>query len=460
MKKISLLIIFITVFISCKKQGEWLDVKSNKSDVIPTTLEDFQALLDNTDVMNSVYPAVGIIGADNSYVLDQVATTGGTVVERNAYRWAVDIYEGNLSASDWTYPFKTIEYANVILYGLGKNNFAPDTRYNTIKGSALFFRAFAYYQLAQIYAKAYNENSASTNLGLPIKLDPDVNNLPSRSTLQETYSQMIQDLMEAEKLLPLNSDYKTRPSKIAARAMLSKLYLNMQNYLKALEYANLTLNSKSNLVDFNTLNTTVNFPFPTVRSDNPEIIFYAETNGYSFNNRQNLVVMNDLFQSYDQNDLRRIVFYKPNSNGTMAFGGRYTGGALLFCGVATNEILLIRSEAFARTGNLSSAMDDLNKLLNERWKKDNGVSRYVNQSANTEGQALTIILGERRKELPFTGNLRWEDLRRLNFDTRFAKTLSRTIAGNQFSLTPNSPKYVFPIPPIEININPLIQNIR
>lgn len=460
MKKILLYIIFIAVLISCKKQNEWLDVKSNKSDVIPTTLEDFQALLDNNDVMNSVYPAVGIIGADNSYVLDQIAISAGTVTERNAYKWAVDIYEGNLSASDWTYPFKTIEYANVVLDGLAKSKLQPDAKYNSIKGSALFFRAFAYYQLSQIYAKPYNESSASTDIGLPLKLDPDVNNLPGRSTLRETYAQIIQDMTEAETLLPINTDYKTRPSKVAARAMLSKLYLNMQNYSKALQYANLVVINNTNLIDFNTLSTTVNFPFPTPRTNNPEIIFYAETNGYSFNNRQNLVVMSDLFQSYDQNDLRRAVFYKANTNGTMAFGGRYTGGALLFCGVAINEILLIRSECLARTGNFSTALDDVNKLLKERWKKDNGISRYINQSANSEDQALTIILRERRKELPFTGNLRWEDLRRLNMDTRFAKTLNRTIAGQLYTLEPNSSKYVFPIPPVEMNLNPLTQNIR
>jgi hypothetical protein len=31
---------------ACNKQEEWLDVKSNRADVTPTTIKDFQALLD------------------------------------------------------------------------------------------------------------------------------------------------------------------------------------------------------------------------------------------------------------------------------------------------------------------------------------------------------------------------------------------------------------------------------
>ncbi len=70
------------------------------------------------------------------------------------------------------------------------------------------------------------------------------------------------------------------------------------------------------------------------------------------------------------------------------------------------------------------------------------------------------ILEERRKELPFTGQLRWEDLRRLNKDQRFAKILVRTIAGNEYQLLPNSKRYVFPIPDIEIELSGIPQNER
>ncbi|MGK6342540.1 RagB/SusD family nutrient uptake outer membrane protein [Chryseobacterium sp. DT-3] len=460
MKNIIIYAICTFILIGCKKQDEWLEKKSNKSDIIPSTIEDFQALLDNTDVMSTKYPAIGLIGADNSYVLDQTAITSGTLQERNAYKWAKDIYEGELFAPDWTYPYQVIEYSNVVLEGLEKIKDKNNKRISEIRGAALFFRAFAYYQLAQLYSKQYNINTANTDLGLPLKLNSDVNDLPNRSTLQETYDRIINDLLEAESLLPLQVNFKTRPTKLAAEGMLSKVYFNMQNYTKAKEFADIVLSKNSELIDFNTLSTTMNFPFPTVRDVNPEIIFYAGTINYSLNSRQNMAVSKDLIESYEHNDLRKQVFYKSNSNGTINFGGRYTGAGALFSGIATNEILLIRSESLARSGNLGEAMKDLNKLLKERWKKENGLTTYTNKTVSNAIEALALIILERRKELPFTGNIRWEDLRRLNLDGNYAKTVTRNVGGQNYSLEPNSSKYVFPIPPVEINLNPLTQNIR
>ena len=49
-----ILLLMLFSLISCKK--DWLDAKTNKSQDIPTTVEDFQAILDNTGVMNNRAP--------------------------------------------------------------------------------------------------------------------------------------------------------------------------------------------------------------------------------------------------------------------------------------------------------------------------------------------------------------------------------------------------------------------
>jgi hypothetical protein len=66
---------------------------------------------------------------------------------------------------------------------------------------------------------------------------------------------------------------------------------------------------------------------------------------------------------------------------------------------------------------------------------------------------------ERRKELCFRG-LRWQDLRRLNKEPEYAKTLTRKIDGITYTLPPNDPKYVFPIPPNVIALSGMQQNPR
>jgi len=106
-------------------------------------------------------------------------------------------------------------------------------------------------------------------------------------------------------------------------------------------------------------------------------------------------------------------------------------------------------------GKLDYAMKDLNMLLRNRWRK----GTYTDQIALDPNDALDKILMERRKELIFRG-LRWSDLRRLNRDPRFAKTLTRIVEEVTYRLPPNDPKYVYPIPESEIKLSGIQQNVR
>jgi hypothetical protein len=101
-------------------------------------------------------------------------------------------------------------------------------------------------------------------------------------------------------------------------------------------------------------------------------------------------------------------------------------------------------------------MQDLNTLLQKRFRS----TGWTPLTAANSADALDKVLAERRKELPFTVNIRWTDLRRLNMDPVFAKTLIRRISGQTYTLLPGSPRYVFPIPDPEIRISGIEQNPR
>jgi starch-binding outer membrane protein, SusD/RagB family len=163
-----------------------------------------------------------------------------------------------------------------------------------------------------------------------------------------------------------------------------------------------------------------------------------------------------LYRSYSNNDLRRTLYFRSNGTGTVGFRGGYDGTSTPFNGMATDEVYLIRAECAARAGLKDSALADLNRLLFTRWV----TGTFIPFTATTADQALDIILTERRKELILRGS-RWFDLRRLNKEPRFAKTLQRIQNNNTiYALPPNDPRYTFLIPAQVIALTGMPQNAR
>ncbi len=447
---ITVMLITCSFFIvSCKKNG--LDIVPDKSLVVPGNLQDFQGLLDNVSQLNINSPYLGEVSS-NDFYLSFANWQSARTEDRNAYVWAKDIFEG-LSVADWNSTYKKIFYANVILEGLAKitpgNN---QSEWNNIKGQALFTRALALYQVAQLFAKPYRQATSSTDPGIPLRLTSDINETSVRATVQESYEQIIKDLKEAVGLMPLTPLYKTRASNPAAYGLLARVYQSMELYDEALFYADACLKEYSTLLDYNSLNAANTY---TMTIFNNEVIFHATIANLAIFSLARLSVYPAMYQSYAANDLRKTMFFRDNGNGTFAYRGSYYGNVLLFSGIASDELFLIRAECYARKGDANLAMKDLNALLVKRWK----TGTYVTLTAIDAEDALKKILDERHKELVFRG-LRWNDLRRLNNDARFAVTLSRDLNGQVYTLPPNDPRYVFAIPDNVVRLTGMEQNPR
>ncbi|MBD1366578.1 RagB/SusD family nutrient uptake outer membrane protein [Mucilaginibacter sp. ZT4R22] len=434
---------------SCKKS--FLDEKSDKSLLVPTTLSDFQSMMDNIITMNST-PGLNVISADEFYTTDNGWKSWVTPMERNSYLWLSNIYEGS-TTPDWDVPYQQVFYANIVLDGLEaiKPDANTQNNYNQIKGSALFYRAFAFYNLAQLFAAPYDQRNATQQPGIPIRLNSDVNIKSVRGTVQQTYDQVISDLSTAETLLNAQVTYKSRPGKAAVDALLARVYLTMGNYTQAAVNATTAIKSNNKLIDYNTLTPGASRPFPNILPNgNDEVLYYATINAYSYSYEALTYIDTDLYNLYETNDLRKTVFFRLNGTG-YNFRGSY---AYFFSGLATDELYLTRAECYARLNNLSGALADLNTLLSNRYVT--GTLPFTTTNINA---ALTKILLERRKELISRGT-RWTDLRRLNKEPRFATTLSRNLDGNTYTLLPNGTRYLFPIPDDEISGSGIVQNPR
>lgn len=449
MKIIKLLSLSLLLFLvqGCKK---YLEEKSDKSLVVIKSLADLQGLLDNKTIMNLNTPGFGETSNDDYFVTLNAYNSFGDI-DKRAYSWRLENYNFQ---NDWGLTYNAVYNANYCIEHVGdiERNARNATDWDNIIGSAYFYRGFCFLNLAWEYAKAYDEDSADVDLGIVLRMGTDFNIPSVRANVRQTYEQIIYDLKESVKYLADNPTHPMRPSKAASYAAIARAYLSMRKYDSTFKYANLSLNIKSDLLDYNSgeVNPTSNVPF---KPFNQEIIFYTtESGNYTPKFSFYALADSNLYSQYNDNDLRKKVFYYSNG-GYKSFKGSYGSGMyIFFSGIATDEMYLTRAEALARLGKFTEGMNELNTLLSKRFK----IGMFVPLAASNSEEAINIILTERRKELTMRG-LRWIDIKRLNKEGRNI-ILKRIIGNESYSLLPNDKRYALPLPQDIIDITGIQQN--
>jgi tetratricopeptide (TPR) repeat protein len=444
----SISLLCLLAFAGCKK---FLDETPDKSLVVPSSFKDLQALLDMDLEMNIYQANVGDASSDDYYLTkeayDNLFTDGG----RNSYIWGDELFYTQ-PQSEWSQIYKTVFNANTVLEFVDDVEPAgsEQTR-NKLKAAALFFRAHSFFKGLTTFAKAYDQQTAESDPGIPLRLTTDFNTPSTRASIRTCYEQIISDLEQAISLFPEVEEHVMRPGKAAACGLLARVYLNMGEYGKSLVAADECLAINDQLIDFNALDSTLPYPIPQF---NKEVLFAMSGNWETL---YDFVVRMDttLYDSYEAGDLRKTMFFFPNDDGSMKFRGTYDASFDYFLGIATDEIYLIKSETEVRTGKIDKGLNTLNKLLASRYV----TGTYVAKSGLDAEMALATVLAERRKELIFR-DLRWQDLKRLNLDVRFQKPIKRVLDGVTYELPPNDPRYALPLPREVIRQSGMMQNPR
>ncbi|MCY4781541.1 RagB/SusD family nutrient uptake outer membrane protein [Sphingobacterium sp. UT-1RO-CII-1] len=430
-------IISLMLFLSC---SDFLDKKPNSRLAIPETLKDLRALLDNEDQIIRYAPALLEMGNDDIYVRPEVLKSRPEA-EQLIYTWQRSELRSDIGS--WTSPYKTIMMCNVVLEALDRGVDGSKVEKETIRGEALFVRAYAYLALSQIYCKPYDRETSEEELGLPLRLSSDFNLKIARSSLTETYSLIIDDLLHATVLLPESVSLPTRPSKAAAYAALARTYLYMNLFSEANLAAEEALKMKSNLIDYNSIERDKSFPFTVFHE---EIIYYSFTANGLLLTAARAHIPKSLFDLYEDNDLRKKLFFNKSAAGDIIFKGYYNGtAASYFAGIATDELYLIRAECEARVGDITVGTQLLNALIEKRWAQ----GEFVAYVPTNRDKLLKDVLLERRKQFPRRG-LRWSDLRRLNqesgLETKLVREFDFQGELEKYELLPRAIQYIYPIP--------------
>ena len=347
----------------------------------------------------------------------------------------------------WNASFEAINRINVVIAGeqeAAANGVLDAETAKQYDGELKFLRGVIYHYLMVHFAMPYNLQDQNSGYGLPIHTEP-INTMEGiesgvnthRSSVADTYAQIVKDLTEAAEELPTsNSDNNiTRATKGAAYAMLSRVYLHMRQRDKVIE-----MEDKVKACGYK-LEADPITPF-TNYTTNSESIFSCENsandngsvNGAMFSmfscrsGSRYLVSMSPLLVNdtrWLQDDKRRSE-YIISSEAPESTIGSYNY-QVYFCDKYRSstredytpvlryaEVLLNSAEAYARQGNINAAVEKMNEVR-DRALADAATQSYKASDFADKKAALEAILFERRVEFLGEG-IRWNDVHRLAAD--------------------------------------------
>ncbi|MCV9930293.1 RagB/SusD family nutrient uptake outer membrane protein [Flavobacterium sp. LS1R49] len=429
MKNISKYLILFIAAIVATGCDDYLDVKPIGK-VIPETLAEFRAVLTKG---YSVYPDHKSLSTLRTDELLFDEESNDILFYKDNYIWNDTNPDPIATSFQYQELYNVIFYANVII-NEASNKLEASADKDQLIGEAYGLRALAYFDLVNLFGKPYDAATADSDRGVPLALKIDLEQAYIPESIAVVYNQILSDKEEAKKLL--NKDTQTtginyRFSKAALYTMESRIYLYQKQWGKAAEAANNALAYKNALVD---LNAT---PILPNNYDTKESIMALED---SFDNRLkgSSYASQSLINAYDQtNDLRFGLYF-------LKMGSRYAfdkGGELnQKCTFRASELYLTKAETAAQLEDLATARATMLSFTKTRYNTTGYTQLSTKIAAMDKTNLLDFIYQEREREFAVEGH-RWFDLRRTS-----QKEILHTIAGKDYILIKNDPRYTLPFP--------------
>lgn len=515
MRRSSLLYSIIIMFSALAGCNDFLK-ESSQSEVRPSTVEELYQVM-----LGEAYPRAASTDGDiimpylelltdnmqcNSVISDNGKLLNLVEKYKPIFSWRKEMYEECTQVKGmgtWDFFYKRIGGCNVVLDYLDRVNGDVEKKYD-MKGQVLVLRGWWYLQLVNLYGLPYNVGNPEENPGVPLKLSMEVTGeLFARNSVAEVYTRIEKDLLEGTALLKKYGQETSawKMSYLAGQSLLSRMYLYMEDWDKAIAYADSVLGVRSGLCNFSKFdgiddaiegylddiysgvyNADVSNEIIWMYGTSDEHIIYTNMTVGMYDPAA-YTVSEDLVRCFerlndpdndsdeDAGDLRRCYeivsdcyFDDEDEQYDYSYWVSKQGKANDFSsfsfsakGIRTAELYLNRAEAliqkYRKTGSAefrTRALADLNTLRESRFD-----TRYVDYvpveersdlDVSTADKLYDFCLLERRRELMFEDH-RWFDLRRTGMPR-----LVHTFAAKQgdpetiYVLEASSPHYVLPIP--------------
>ncbi|MDY6801756.1 MAG: RagB/SusD family nutrient uptake outer membrane protein [Bacteroidota bacterium] len=449
-----LFMIFALLFSSCEDELEQLPPEQLSNELSLSTYANLE--LATNGIYTQLYSA-NWYGRDFTVIADLKGGNGKSSPLfsgrfQTEYNWANS--EGS-SSNFFDNAYILIARANNVINAIAdfEQPGVTEAQLNQLEGEALFLRALAYFDLVRMYAQPYSYDPSS--LGVPIVLVTEIGE-PARNTVGEVYDQIVSDLTTAEAKIGTPDRGQTDPvglaSKPAVQALLAKVYLYMENWQGAADYATKVINN-SNF----SLYTTADYLTVWGTNAASEVIFEVFGNStqsgwpgfdeigyiYYIDGYGDVCASNDLLNLYEPGDVRAGVFTSHPDHAGFYWPTKYPGKESIRVNnivvLRLAEMYLIRSEALLKGASVSgaTAVGDYNAVRTNRGLTAAGTV------------SLEDVWDERRRELCFEGNELW-DL------SRTGRGLVRTDYSGAGDANISFPDYrwAMPIPATEMDRNP------
>jgi len=480
--------------------NDWLDVApsdgtdadaalTSSSDLAAARTGMYKALKGNSslvDYYGQQFFVYGDVHAGDDYQYNNLGGSNRASFYYDMNYQTASEFTSSTSSSNvaWKSPYIVIGRANRIIAAAegGALSDAAEAKatIDQYAAEAKVLRALAHFDLVRIYGKPYTEDQGAS-LGVPLVTEVlESNAKPARSTVAEVYTQVVKDLTEAISSNALATE--TEPGYVSvwgAKAILSRVYLNMGDYANALSVAeDIIKNSGAALWtrdqylkawDASTPNESeflfrLNVAGSTDSNDLNGIGNLQQREGYKEMVATKKFV--DMLTS-DPEDVRNEMFLPATAAKEVATYGtnkvylnklRGQGGNLrnvtIVPIIRLSEVYLTAAECAFRNNDKTKAVEYLNDLVKNRTTTEASL-------ATVDNITLERILIERRKELIGEGQRYFDALRNNETITRYTseadKGWHKTLSKEAQSFNRDYFKAIAAIPQAEINANPNIK---
>lgn len=484
-KRIILLMAISLSALSCQEEDiTYRPLTAVNEATVLKSIGDFQNAIRGSYVyMRTDAGYAGEFLIDTEVMTDNlIYNPGGRGTNLNGFRWLSTPNNSHFDYLEESY--RPADMASRVINNIG--NIPVSAERNNIEGEARFIRALTQFDAVRIYSKIPTQSSdALGSLGMYYLKTFEPFARPSRPTVQETYNEILEDLLSAKDLIGNNSVTSGRASKSTVYALLSRVYLYMGDYAKVAEYGQLALDNA--VGEMGNLAGPIAAPTPpattpTVESDFVKVWDDVSVKGVllklPIRDTDQIIPGNSYFQGspnarkseyvaskeladlYKSTDIRKDTYIANSKyagkffNHIIKYDGR-PGGVANVVDIKIlrmEEVLLNMAEAEYRLSGGGLATLDMLRS-----------KRYTDYAPGTEtGQALLdAILLERRLEFAFEMD-RFFTLKRLGMDMTRSTTDGQISDGSGTAASPtfiaaDDYRWQLPIPKYYRDANPNYQ---